>query len=223
MVDAGIRARRQHACTELQAFLHPAEGRQALLLDGDPATEIVRFADSEHCDLILMPTRGLGVLRRLLLGSVTAKVLHDAGCPVWTGVHPEHFDSDGHVSIRNIVCAVDLGPQSRAVLQWAQGFAEHWHAGLSIVHMLPALPDQEWRERLKRLAQDQLLTLQTEAGIRGEVRVEVGDPHRALAALTKQMAGDLLVIGRGHEGSGGRLSGTAYATVRDSSCPVVSV
>ncbi len=36
-----------------------------------------------------MPTHGYGPFRRFILGSVTAKVLHDADCPVWTGVHLE--------------------------------------------------------------------------------------------------------------------------------------
>jgi nucleotide-binding universal stress UspA family protein len=34
-----------------------------------------------------LPTHGLGAFRRSLIGSITAKVLHDAECPVWTGVH----------------------------------------------------------------------------------------------------------------------------------------
>ena len=36
-----------------------------------------------------MPTHGFGPLRRFLLGSVAAKVLHDAQCPVWTSVHTD--------------------------------------------------------------------------------------------------------------------------------------
>ena len=225
MFEEGIRAHRQQACRELQAFLklRPTEKLQRVLLDGDPATEIVRFAHNESCDLILMPTRGYGVLRRLLLGSVTAKVLHDADCPVWTGVHPESFDADAHISIRKVVCAVDLGPQTRAALEWARHFADYWHAALGILHVLPPVSDPEWRERLKTLAHEQLLTLQAETKTTGELRLEFGETHRALPAVMNQLAPDLLVIGRGHAGSGARLGGTAYAIVRDSSCPVVSV
>jgi nucleotide-binding universal stress UspA family protein len=60
---------------------------QRVLTDGDPATAIVNYAAHEKFDLIMLPTLGLGDFRRFLLGSVTAKVLHDAECPVWTGVH----------------------------------------------------------------------------------------------------------------------------------------
>ena len=57
--------------------------------EGEAASRIVAFAKSHDIDLIMMPTHGLGPFRRFLIGSITAKVLHDAHCPVWTGVHME--------------------------------------------------------------------------------------------------------------------------------------
>ena len=54
-----------------------------LLAQGDPATEIVRCAEREDVSLVMMPTHGSGAFRSLLLGSVAAKVIHDAPCPVW--------------------------------------------------------------------------------------------------------------------------------------------
>src|SRR5690349_10156852 len=61
-----------------------------VLLRGDPAHQIIEYAHSGHFDLIMLPTHGYGRFRRFILGSVTAKILHDARCPVWTGVHMEH-------------------------------------------------------------------------------------------------------------------------------------
>ena len=59
--------------------------------DGDPAMVIEWVAKCEKSDLIMMPTRGLGRFRRLLLGSVTSKILHDTSFPLWTSIHkPEH-------------------------------------------------------------------------------------------------------------------------------------
>ena len=52
-----------------------------VLLRGDPAREIVEAAQFHNADLIVMSTRGEGVLYRLLLGSVTAKVLHESPVP----------------------------------------------------------------------------------------------------------------------------------------------
>ena len=51
-------------------------------LEGDPATEIVRFAGEEGFDLIVMGTHGRTGLDRLLMGSVAEKVLREAPCSV---------------------------------------------------------------------------------------------------------------------------------------------
>lgn len=49
---------------------------------GAPADEIIRTAEDEKFDLIMMGTRGLGGLKRLLLGSVAEKVIRRAHCSV---------------------------------------------------------------------------------------------------------------------------------------------
>ncbi|HYM00701.1 MAG TPA: universal stress protein [Blastocatellia bacterium] len=51
---------------------------------GDAATEIVRIADTERVDLIVIATHGLTGWRHLVYGSVTEKVLRLAHCPVLT-------------------------------------------------------------------------------------------------------------------------------------------
>ena len=50
--------------------------------EGDPATEIIRFAAEAGSDLIVMGTHGRTGLERLLLGSVAEKVMRDAPCSV---------------------------------------------------------------------------------------------------------------------------------------------
>lgn len=55
---------------------------RAVLKDGDAAAQIVKFAEEEGHDLIIMGTRGAGALGALLMGSVVQKVLHRAPCPV---------------------------------------------------------------------------------------------------------------------------------------------
>ncbi len=53
-----------------------------VLLEGDPAEEIVRYGRDTGMDLIVMGTHGRTGLERLLLGSVAEKVLRDAACSV---------------------------------------------------------------------------------------------------------------------------------------------
>ncbi len=49
---------------------------------GSPAATILKVADDEHADLIVMGTVGMSAVERVLLGSVSGKVSHHARCPV---------------------------------------------------------------------------------------------------------------------------------------------
>jgi universal stress protein A len=51
---------------------------------GDPAREIVRTADEEGADLIVIATHGLTGWQHLVFGSVAEKVVRQARCPVLT-------------------------------------------------------------------------------------------------------------------------------------------
>lgn len=53
-----------------------------VFLEGDPATEIVRYAFEAGIDLIVMGTHGRTGLERLLMGSVAEKVMREAKCSV---------------------------------------------------------------------------------------------------------------------------------------------
>jgi hypothetical protein len=52
----------------------------------------------------MMSTHGYGAFYRFLLGSVTAKVLHEIQCPVWTGAHLEEAPAR-EFSIRRVLCS----------------------------------------------------------------------------------------------------------------------
>ena len=60
----------------------PAIAVRHVFLQGDPASEIVRFARESGTDLIVMGTHGRTGLERLLMGSVAEKVMRDATCSV---------------------------------------------------------------------------------------------------------------------------------------------
>jgi nucleotide-binding universal stress UspA family protein len=203
-----------------------------MVMEGDPPREIVRYSAAERIDLIVMPTHGYGPFRRFLLGSVTAKVLHDAACPVWTGPHLEQAPMPDSIRFERVLCALDLGPHSSAVLAWAADFAREYRARLHILHLLPTTTtymsgfyfDPEWGELLAKAARDQIARLQDELGTAAEVTVEVGDIPDAVSAAANRLGADLLVIGRGrHAGLLGRLRTSAYAILRESPCPVAAI
>ncbi|WP_078381609.1 universal stress protein [Sutcliffiella halmapala] len=49
---------------------------------GDAAKSICHFAETNNNDLIIIGSRGLGGLKKLILGSVSDKVTNSANCPV---------------------------------------------------------------------------------------------------------------------------------------------
>lgn len=62
--------------------LNPAINVTHVCLEGDPATEIVRYAQDAGMDVVVMGTHGRTGMERLLMGSVAERVLRDAPCSV---------------------------------------------------------------------------------------------------------------------------------------------
>ena len=200
-----------------------------LVSDGDIAFRIVEFARDEEVDLIMMPTHGCGLFRRFILGSNTAKVLHDAECPVWTGVHIAE-NATRPVEVHHVLCALDLGAQSERALKWAHWLSCTLKARLTLLHVTAAVPetpdhtDDAWRAKLRWSAEETLGHLQAKVGSQAEVMLQAGDPAHAICAAAARIHAGVLVIARGSAAGGfGRLRTNAYAIIRQSPCPVVSV
>jgi nucleotide-binding universal stress UspA family protein len=215
------RDRVQQAQQEIESFMaSDLAGLRVrrVVLEGDPAGSIVDFAHNEQAGLIVMPTHGYGPFRRFILGSNTAKVLHDADCPVWTGVHLEDAPAAQNIPIGNILCAVDLGPQSSKTLFWAARLAQEFGAHLTLLHVTSCGPG------VPPAAGEELRRLQGFVGAEAELAIEAGEPAHVICAAAERLRADVLVIGRGSAaGVFGRLRTNAYAIIRQSPCPVVSV
>ena len=87
--DEISRALRARARRQLDALLANAKARGVsasgtVVEFGAPAVQIARIARARHADLIVMGTRGRTGLTRALLGSVAARVVATAPCPVLT-------------------------------------------------------------------------------------------------------------------------------------------
>ena len=198
-----------------------------ILAEGSPADSILRHAETLAADLIVMPTRGLDVFRRYVAGSVTAKVLHDAGIPVWTG----ETGPPSSARIEHIICAVDLGPQSVKAIIWASDLADQLGACVTLVHVAPVFKrilgrhfDSGWRRSLVTWASERLQKVQEAAKTDWDMHIEIGDAARGIVRAASALNADLLVIGRSrHEGLLRALRAHTYAIAGQSPCPVVSV
>ena len=228
---------RTQAQEDLNSFAWPhfsGMSTSLAMVEGNPAEAILKYAREQRVDLIMMPTHGYGPFRRFILGSVAERVLREAPCPVWTDVHhelPMSSTSAGHgeIQVRNVVCAIDLSPESRTALRWAAGFAADMSAKLTIIHAVArALPTPElpvdWTPQMEAAALDEIERLQKCEGTHADARVVTGEVAHAVHDAVEEAHGDVLVIGRGpEEHAFARLMDHAYPIVRHAPCPVVSV
>jgi len=201
-----------------------------VMLEGDPASMITAFAQDNGTGLIMMPTHGYGTFRSLLLGSVTAKILHDSTCPVWTGVHVEDAPRRG-AGFERVMCAVDLTEKSIPVMQFASNVAKEFGAKLWLVHSVPGTEtrpekyfDTDLQIYLEEEARKEIGKLQKKAGIHAQLCLGAGDVSHVVRDAAEHHEADLLVIGRGHATRTlGRLRTNVYSIIRQSPCPVISV
>ena len=224
----------QRAQEDLDQALRPELDGIAVtrvLLRGDPAKEIVNAARDQNVDLIVMSTRGHGAFYRYLLGSVTAKVLHESPCPVWTGAHLEQAPVR-EFSIRQVLCSVDLGHHNRHTVSLAAEMAAAVDATLTLVHITAGVEmwgpggsyvDPVWRETIVGSAAKEIDQLQQDVGTNAPVIIDSGNVLELLNRAAEQTHADVLVIGhnpvRSHLGD----NGNGYGIIRASPIPVLSV
>ena len=190
-----------------------------VLLRGAPALEIV------------MSTHGHGAFYRMLLGSDTAKVLHESHCPVWTGAHLEETPTR-EFSIRHVLCSVDLSPRSSHTASLAAELATAVGATLTLVHITTSVEvwgpggshvDPVWKETIRGNAIREIAKLQQDIGTKAEVIIDSGNVPELLSRAAGQTNADVLVIGhspgRSHLGD----NGEGYGIIRESGIPVLSV
>lgn len=192
-----------------------------------PASAIIEAAENWDPDLVMMPTHGLGTFTRLFLGSVTAEILRELKCPVWTTVHSEAPIPLENIHMRKVLCALDLSDRSPYVLEWAAALAAEYQACLGIVHATRPMPqplisvglENELNRSVVAEARQEIDSLRFTAGVQETpVFIETGDSAEVIARAQKNFNADLLVIGRHQSGPE-----DAFAILRDSPCPVVSI
>jgi len=201
------------------------------LEEGDAACQIVDYARDHKIQLIMMPTRGHGPFRAALLGSVTAKVLHDAAVPVWTAVHAQQLTAHPAERWKRMLCALDTGSEDLAVLRWAAEFAAEQGLQLRLAHAVQGADgtfteerDPSMYEFLCNTAREGIAKMQAEAGTNFEVCLRAGSAARVVHQAAIGHQADLVVIGRGvmHK-TLGRLRTRAYSIIRHAPCPVISI
>jgi len=163
-----------------------------VVLYGDPAAQLAKHAAENHYDLLLMCTKGKTGLKRLLLGSVTEKLLKIATVPVLVA-HPLAKESPTP-RIRRIVVPLDGFHRASSIIPVVAALAKAMQASVALVTVVSAT--QKLEMPVEVLSQN-LFRQQKELedqGIKVELAVPFGDPARETLSFAEMNHADLVAI-----------------------------
>jgi nucleotide-binding universal stress UspA family protein len=176
---------------------------------------------------------------RLMLGSVTEKLLRKSPCPLLTVPAAVPALAPVNALFSRVLCAVDFSPASLHALTLAQSLAGEAAARLCVMHVLepvsvfepvvavgpddlPAVNADHRREVGRRL--EGLVGGDTRAFTDVAEIVVSGKPYREILRAAGEQRSDLIVIGA-HGGRRGLpvFGSTTAHVVREAQCPVLTV
>jgi len=211
---------------------------------GEPVPKIFEHVASLPADLVVIGTHGASGFDRLMLGSVTEKILRKARCPVLTV--PPRARGTSVLPFRRILCAVDFSDWSIDALTLAGSLARESEAAIDVVHVIewpwdePPKPDFrelppeqasaliEFRRYLEVSATKRLQTLIRTAVPEicpAEPRIYHGKAYVELLRAAAEYDADLIVIGVHSRGrvDMALFGSTTNQVVRRATCPVLTL
>ena len=196
-------------------------GTRGFVRVGTPWREIVGLAEELRVDAIVVGSRGLSAIQRLLLGSTAENVVRHAPCPVLV-------IRDGPLKrIRKVLLPVDWDEGSKAAVRYAVKRAGK-DVELQALHAIgfPRLIEPEFADALSDDAQSsrKLRKFLDRLGAKDvPSKVVLGEPSEAILDAARDA--DLVVIAtRGHKGAARAVLGSvAEKVVRRAEGPVLVV
>ena len=214
----GLEAQRQAALNEFRRAHLPSAAAETVLRQGDAAATIAEYANAMDVGLIMMPTHGYGRFRAALLGSVTAKVIHDTVCAVWTSAHLELLHTPPY-PCRLVMCAVDDTDESINTIRRAGRLVQDLECSLLVVHVIAPDKAQSEPQLSSRLQSREAL-----AEVSVPICVQKGEITTVVPETARRYGADLVVIGRGHMPDVlGSWRSHVYPIIRSSPCPVLTI
>lgn len=212
------------------------------VVEGHAATEIVAHANATRSDLLVLGTHGRSGFERLLLGSVTERVLRKAPCPVLSVPRPADGATPVAPVFKRILCAVDFSDCSLRALDYALSLAQEADARLTVLHVfdLEGAMSEHWRDRLTPPSlRKELETLEDErrerlsravpqdAGTYCDIEAVMtgGTPYREILRLAGEKQSELIVMGvhGRHVADILFFGSTTNNVVRQAPCPVLTI
>jgi nucleotide-binding universal stress UspA family protein len=181
--------------------------RTEAIVDQGPATRcILDRASSLPADLIVIGTHGHGGVDRLLLGSITEKVIRKATCPVMTV--PPPAASPRALPFKRLLCAVDFSTPSLTAVRYALSIAKEADARLVMLHVIEWPPEDKLVEMDAELERYRAMgearaQLELDALVSNEERtwcepvtlIERGRSWQTILRVAEREHTDLIVMG----------------------------
>jgi nucleotide-binding universal stress UspA family protein len=200
---------------------------------------ILQRARDGAADLIVMGTHGRGGFNRLLLGSVTEKVLRAAPCPVLTVPAAAPAMTAAAVAFKRILCPIDFSSSALAAFRYALTLARESNGQVTVIYALEYLdPDEpcdhvEFDIRRRRQHFIDHARARLHALVAGEdttwcdiqEEVAIGRAYQVVLRHATAAPADLIVMGaQGTTGVELMLYGSnTQHVVRGATCPVLTV
>lgn len=212
---------KQHARTEVQPKYR--------VQDGSATDLILSLAEAEAVNLIVMGTHGLRGVDRLMLGSVTERVLRRSRCPVLAvRKPPHHLENTTHnaepLHLKRILVCIDFSEHARHAFGYALSMANEYDAELRLLHVFEHRPSStDLAKALKQL--DQVIAAQEPVPHVIESVVRVGKPYQQIIQFAVEQQADLVIMGvRGCGMFDSAVFGsTTYRVAQLGPCPVLAV
>ncbi|HUJ95599.1 MAG TPA: universal stress protein [Terriglobales bacterium] len=201
--------------------------------EGMAADCILSFAQAQKADVIVMGTHGRRGFDRLVLGSVTDRVMRKAPCPVLAVCGPSHETrtpdkEPHHHHLNHVLFCTDFSENSWAALNYAISAAEEYDAELTLLHVLedaanPARTKEAVAAATERL--DKLVPPEKRKNLRIKTVVRVGKPYKQIIQLASETQTDLVAMGVRGGGSldAAVFGSTTYRVIQLGPCPVLAV
>ena len=201
---------------------------------GVAADSIVSFAQLQKAEVIIMGTHGRRGFDRLMLGSVTDRVMRTAPCPVLAASKPPHGSvaagkERGHVHhLSRILFCADFSENSERALKYALSATAEYDAELTLLHVLDEVPGPaKTAEAVAAAAErlDRLIPPEDRETLKIKTAVRIGKPYAQIIQLALETQIDLVTMGvRGRGALDVAVFGsTTYRVMQLGSCPVLAV
>ena len=197
---------------------------------GMAADSILALADAQKVDLIVMGTHGRRGFDRLMVGSVTERVLRKASCPV-LAVHKPSYDflnsrESDPAHLNRILFCTDFSDNSLRALSHALSLAAEYNAELTLMHVLKDVPGTSIID--EAIAMEQLDNLiPPEKPKAGSIKsvVRRGSAYQQIIQFASEERTDLVIMAvRGRGALNAAVFGsTTYRVIQLGPCPVLAV